>query len=84
MVDDEPEVRQRLGGLERRGELARPHQQVVGEAGPPDGGEPADDVRAQQPVGVRLVVHLVADPDQAFAARRLAERGQVVGDGAGS
>ena len=63
------------------GELAGPDQQVVGEARPPDGGQPADDVRAQQPVGIRLVVHLVADPDQPFAARRLAERGQVVGDG---
>ena len=44
-------------------------EQVVGEAGRLDGGEPAADVRADEPVRIGLVVDLVADPDQPVATR---------------
>ena len=56
------------GEVEGRRQLARPDEEVVGEARRADGRDPADDVVAGQPVRVGLVVDLVADPDE--AARR--------------
>ena len=51
-----------------RRQLARSQEEVVGETGRSDGPDPADDVLAQEPRRVRLVVDLVTDPDQAIAA----------------
>ena len=81
VVDDEPDVRQAAGDGQRRRQLARPDEQVVGEARPaPTAAMPATDVVAAQPVRIGLVVDLVADPDEAVAAGPAAERGDRVGD----
>ena len=66
----------RAGDLERRRQLARPDQQVVREARARRRRGARDDVGAQEPLGVRLVVDLVADADEAVAARARAEGGE--------
>ena len=66
---------------------ARPAARAAGPGGrrrgpaAPTARDPAPDVVAQQPVGVGLVVDLVADPDEPVAARAGAERGDRVADG---
>ena len=52
------------GRRERRRQLARPDQQVVDEPGVADRRDPAIDVGPQEPLGIGLVVDLVADPDE--------------------
>ena len=50
--------------LDRGGQLARAHEQVVDEPGLADRGEPALDVVAEEPRRVGLVVHLMPIADQ--------------------
>ena len=56
-------------------QLARPDEEVVRETRATDGGDPASDVGAKEPLRVVLVVDLVADADEPLASRRAAQRG---------
>ena len=80
MVDDEPDLRQRTGTVDGRRQLARPDQEVVREPGGAHGRDAPPDVGASQPVRIGLVVDLVADPDEAVAARAVPKPGDRVGD----
>ena len=51
-------------GRQRGGQLARPDEQVVGEPGAPDRRMPRRTSGRGKPVGIGLVVDLVADPDE--------------------
>ena len=53
------------------GSSRAPDEEVVGESGGSQHRDPAADIRAAEPVGVRFVVDLVPDPDQAIASGRL-------------
>ena len=85
VVDDEAHVGQPAHHLERGGQLAGAHQQVVDEAGLADRLDAALDVLAQEPFLVRLVVDLVADADQVPArpGRRAARRCVLADGGVG-
>ena len=74
VVDDEPETGHLPGHDQRRRQLARADEEVVGQAGRLDRGQPAPHVRAEEPVRVGLVVDLVADPDEPLPARPAAQR----------
>ena len=80
VIQDERQPRHGRRGVAGRGELVRPHDQVVAQAGRRDRPQPADDVRAAQPVRVRLGLHLV--PDRRPGSRRPGrpQPGQLVGD----
>lgn len=81
MIDHEAHLGEGLHGGEGRRQLARAHQDVVGEAGLADGGDPALDVVSHQPFGVGLVVDLVPDGDQVLAVGSGFELGDDLTDG---
>ena len=81
MVQDEPQLGQRLRGGDRRGQLAWPDQQVVGEPGGGDRPQPAADVASAQPVRLGLLLDQVPDTDQVGAAGFLPQLGQPLPDG---
>lgn len=80
MVEDEGESGQQFGGLRGGGQLVLQDDQVVHESGGGDGGQTAAYVRAQQPLRVRLPLHLMAYPHQPVAAGQFAQRGEGVRD----
>ena len=79
MIDDEAHAWLAAHDLQRDRHLPRADQQVVREARPSDGRDPAADLGAQQPLGVGLVMDRVADPDEAIAAGTSLQLGQDVG-----
>ncbi len=80
MVDDEAQVRLGSDDGQRRWQLARANQQVIGERGGLHGAQPTTDATTQQPLGVGFVVDLVADADQPVATRCGAHRRDGFGD----
>jgi len=81
VVDHEAALRQHADGLERGGQLARPHEHVVSEAGLTDRAQSPADIATQEPVRVGLVVHLMADAHEVTAAGAVEQRGDGLADG---
>jgi hypothetical protein len=79
VVDDEAELGQPLGRRPGRRQLPLADQQVVGEPGLGDRGQPLQHLAAEEPRRVGLVVNLVADPDQGVAAGCRPQRGHGAG-----
>ena len=73
------QLRERGGDGERRRQVLREQQQVVGQAGVGDGPQPAAHVLALEPARIGLVVDVVADTGEPGAARRLAQRRDPLG-----
>lgn len=71
MVEDEGEAGQALRGLDGGIELVRLHHEVVDESRLGDRGQAAQCVRAHEPAGVGLALHLgpADDPGDQVAAR---------------
>ena len=83
MVDDEAHVREGPRGRQGRRHLAGPDQQVVGEPGRADRGDAPADIGSSDPGGIRLVVDLMADPDEPVATGPRPELGERVADARG-
>ncbi len=69
MVEHEGQLRELADRLDRGGQLVRPDQQFVDQAGVLDRGQAVEHVRTDQPVRVRLVLGLVPDALQPAAGR---------------
>ena len=80
MIDYEAHVRYRLHQRERGRQLARAHEDVVREAGLADRGDAAAHVLFPEPLGIGLVVNLMADPDELLSTRSRVQRGDLLGD----
>lgn len=80
MVEDERQTGDPGRCLSRGGQLARRDDEVVSEPRLRDGGQSAPYVGAEQPLGVGLLLDLVADADETVSARPLAQGGERVGD----
>ena len=78
MIDDEPHPGVVAHQRERGRQLARFDKDVVGEIGLADGGDAAAHLFLCEPLGIGLVVHLVADPDELGAARAGAQLCQLL------
>ena len=80
VIDNETQAGKRRHRLQCGGKLARPDQKIVGKTAPLDLGQTANDIVAQQPFGIRLVMHLMPDADQPTAVRRCKQSIEPVAD----
>lgn len=80
MVEHEGQFRQQGGRSGGCGQLVGPDYQVVDETGGGDGPQTAQDVGAQQPLGVGFATDTVPDSDEPVTAGQGTERGEGVGD----
>src|SRR5256714_2252725 len=80
VVEDEVDLGQLPYHVDGHRQLRYQHQQVVHQPGGPDGAQPAEHLGPAEPARVGLVLYLVPDAGQPFAARAGTERGDPVGD----
>ena len=76
VIDHKANVSQLAHDLQRGGQLARAHQELVREAGLAHRLNAAQDLLAHEPGPIALVVDLVPDADQVVSARGRAKSGQ--------
>src|SRR5437868_14213711 len=80
VIDNESHVRQSLHQRERGGQLARAHEDVVREASLTDRGDASAHVLFPEPLGIGLVVNLMADPDELLSTRSRLQRADLLRD----
>ena len=80
MIDYEAHVRNRLHQRQRGRQLTRADEDVVREAGLADRGDASAHVLFPEPLGIGLVVHLMADPDELLSTRSRVQRGDLLRD----
>ena len=80
MIDNEAHVRQSLHQRERGGQLARPDEDVVREAGLADRGDASAHVLFPEPLGISLIVNLMADPYELLSTRSRLQRADLLRD----
>ena len=81
MVDDEAHVGQSLRRGQRRRQLARADEKVIGQSSIPHRRQTALHVGPQQPLRIRLVMDLMADADERLSVGLGLQLGKRVADG---